>query len=209
MENEGYVRPMRPDHWRLDLLEGQIERLYDRREPFFVAEVERRNRERIWLPEEDLDVEPDPDEQRARSDGLWLFNDPDLLCEGLVKLEKHEFDVTEVLIVSPPVLNGSDEWRCERLKALFGLRDEYGIEGGWLYIVGSGEIYGLLDPICYVADGSARSMVLRDPRTQPTHRPLYVPLPKFHSIAAIGQHTGPVATVSARKIGEEGRGQAA
>lgn len=187
MEEDDYTSATRPDHWRLDVLDDQIERLYDQGAAFFVAEVERRNEGRVWQPEEALDVSPEPEEQMERKDGLWLFNSPDLMCDSLVRLERHDFDVTEVLLVSPPALNRSEAWRCERLKALFGLRDEDRFESGWLYIVESGEVYGDIDPICYVAMGSARSMILRDPRTASAPTRPYFPLPKIHSISALSQ----------------------
>ncbi|MFP5382097.1 MAG: hypothetical protein ACLGG4_07515 [Gammaproteobacteria bacterium] len=187
MEEDDYTPATRPDHWRLDVLEDQVDRLYYQGGAFFVAEVERCSKGRIWQPEEDLDISPDPEEQMARKDGLWLFNSADLMCESLVLLERQDFDVTEVLLVSPPALNRSDAWRCERLKALFGLCDEDGIEGGWLYIVESGAVYGDIDPICYVALGSARSMILRDPRTAPAPTRPYFPLPKIYSIGALCQ----------------------
>ncbi len=187
MEEDDYTPATRPDHWRLDILDDQIERLYDQGAAFFVAEVERRNEGRVWQPEEALDVSPEPEEQMERKDGLWLFNSPDLMCDSLVRLERHDFDVTEVLFVSPPALNRSEAWRCERLKALFGLRDEDRFESGWLYIVESGEVYGDIDPICYVAMGSARSMILRDPRTASAPTRPYFPLPKIHSISALSQ----------------------
>lgn len=187
MEEDAYEPAMRPDHWRLDILEDQVERLYAQGSAFFVAEVERRSEGRIWALEEALDVSPDPEEQMARRDGLWLFNSPDLMCDSLVRLEGQDFDVTEVLLVSPPALNRSDEWRCERLKALFGLCDEDRFDSGWLYIVDGGEVYGDIDPICYVAMGSARSMILRDPRTAPAPTRPYFPLPKIYSISALYQ----------------------
>lgn len=187
MEEDDYTPATRPDHWRLDILEDQVERLYDHGAAFFVAEVERRNEGRIWQPEEALDVSPEPEEQMARVDGLWLFNSADLMCDSLLRLERHDFDVTEVLLVSPPALNRSDAWRCERLKAVFGLYDEDRFESGWLYIVNSGEVYGDIDPICYVAMGSARSMILRDPRTAPAPTRPYFPLPKIYSIGAHAQ----------------------
>lgn len=187
MEEDAYRSATRPDHWRLDILDDQIERLYDQGAAFFVAEVERCSKGRIWQPEEALDELPDPEEQMERKDGLWLFNCPDLMCDSLVRLERHDFDVTEVLLVSPPALNRSDAWRCERLKALFGLCDEDGFEGGWLYIVDSGEVYGDIDPICYVALGAARSMIFRDPRTAPAPTRPYFPLPKIYSIGALCQ----------------------
>lgn len=187
MEEDACQPAMRPDHWRLDLMEDQVERLYDQGAAFFVAEVERRNEGRIWEPEEALDVAPEPEVQMARADGLWLFNSADLMCDSLLRLERHDFDVTEVLLVSPPALNRSDAWRCERLKALFGLWDEDRFESGWLYIVESGEVYGDIDPICYVAMGSARSMILRDPRTAPAPTRPYFPLPKIYSIGALCQ----------------------
>jgi hypothetical protein len=187
MEEDDYTPATRPDHWRLDVLDDQIERLYDQGAAFFVAEVERRNEGRVWQPEEALDVSPEPEEQMARVDRLWLFNSPDLMCDSLLRLERHDFDVTEVLLVSPPALNRSDAWRCERLKALFGLCDEDRFESGWLYIVDSGEVYGDIDPICYVAMGSARSMILRDPRTAPAPTRPYFPLPKIYSIGALCQ----------------------
>lgn len=187
MEEDAYRPAMRPDHWRLDLMEDQVERLYEQGAAFFVAEVERCCKGRIWQPEEDLDISPDPEEQMERKDGLWLFSSPDLMCDSLVRLERHDFDVTEVLLVSPPALNRSEAWRCERLKALFGLRDEDRFESGWLYIVESGEVYGDIDPICYVAMGSARSMILRDPRTAPAPTRPYFPLPKIYSIGALSQ----------------------
>lgn len=187
LDQDEWKPATRPWHWRLDLLEDQVERLYDQGAAFFVAEVERCSKGRIWQPEEALDAWPDPEEQMARKDGLWLFNSPDLMCDSLVRLERHDFDVTEVLLVSPPVLNRSEAWRCERLKALFGLRDEDRFESGWLYIVESGEVYGDIDPICYVAMGSARSMILRDPRTAPAPTRPYFPLPKIYSISAYGQ----------------------
>ena len=88
MEEDDYTPATRPDHWRLDVLEDQVDRLYYQGGAFFVAEVERCSKGRIWQPEEDLDISPDPEEQMERKDGLWLFSSPDLMCDSLVRLER-------------------------------------------------------------------------------------------------------------------------
>lgn len=207
LEQDEWQPAMRPVHWRLDLLEPQVERLYLKGNAFFVVEVEPRCAGRVWTPEEPLDFIPDCESQHARFDGLWLFDDPDRLCEGVLKLEQLELDVTEVLLVSPPSLNGSSEWRCERLGAAFALCDEYDYEGGWLYILSNGDVYGDLDPICYLALGSARHMVFRDPRTVPGSRRSYFPLPKIDSIAAIGQTNWRSSALSQTRLhGKEEQG---
>ena len=41
MEEDDYTPATRPDHWRLDVLEDQVDRLYYQGGAFFVAEVER------------------------------------------------------------------------------------------------------------------------------------------------------------------------
>lgn len=206
LEQDDWQPAMRPAHWRLDLLEPQVERLYLKGSAFFVVEVEPRSAGRVWMPEEPLDFVPDCESQHARFDGLWLFDDPDRLCESVLKLEELELDVTEVLLVSPPSLNGSAEWRCERLAAAFAVCDEYDYEGGWLYIVSTGAVYGDLDPICYLALGSARHMVFRDPRTVRGSRRSYFPLPKIDSIAAIGQSSRQsLAQNQIRQHGQYGR----
>ena len=177
---------MRPQHWRLEVLGGELDHLYDRERPFFVVEYVRRRKVRDLEPEESLDLVPTECGQAARREWLWVYEDPRAMCESIPALEERDLDATDVLLVSPPSLNRSDAWRCERLKAVFELDDDCGDESGWLYLVSSGAIYGNIDgPSLYISVNHARYVLFRDPRTSsgPAHR--YFPLPKCQSIEAV------------------------
>ena len=177
---------MRPQHWRLEVLGGELGCLYDKEQPFFVVEFVRRRKVRDLEPEELLDMVPSECEQAARRDWMWVYDDPRTMCESIPALEARDLDATDVLLVSPPSLNRSDAWRCERLKAVFELDDDCGEESGWLYLVSSGAIYGNIDgPALYISVNHARYVLFRDPRTSsgPAHR--YFPLPKYQSIEAV------------------------
>ena len=176
----------RPKHWRLDVLGGELEPLYAKDEPFFVVEFLRRQRARESEREEPLDVAPSELEQAARREWLWLYEDPRAMCESVPALEERDLDAIEVLLVSPPSLNRCDQWRCERLKAVFELDDDCGDESGWLYLVSSGAIYGNIDgPSLYISVNHARYVLFRDPRSLPGPAHRYFPLPKCQSIEAV------------------------
>lgn len=182
----GNESAMWPQHWRLTVLGGELDPLYDKERPFFVVEFVRRRKVRDLDPEEPLDVAPSEVEQAARREWLWVYGDPRAMCESIPALEERDLDATDVLLVSPPSLNRSDAWRCERLKAVFELDDDCGDESGWLYLVSSGAIYGNIDgPALYISVNHARYVLFRDPRTSsgPAHR--YFPLPKYQSIEAV------------------------
>ena len=177
---------MRPQHWRLEVLGGELGRLYDKEQPFFVVEFVRRRKVRDLEPEESLDMVPSECEQAARRDWLWVYDDPRTMCESIPALEARDLDAIDVLLVSPPSLNRSYAWRCERLKALFELDDDCGDESGWLYLVSSGAIYGTIDgPSLYISVNDARHVLFRDPRTSPGPAHRYFPLPKNQSIEAV------------------------
>lgn len=182
----GNENAMRPQHWRLKVLGGELDPLYDKEQPFFVVEFERRRKARESEAEESLDLAPSESDQAARRDWLWAYGDFRTMCEGILALEERDLDATEVLLVSPPSLNRRDQWRCERLKAVFELDDDCGDESGWLYLVSSGAIYGHIDgPSLYISVNDARYVLFRDPRSSPGPAHRYFPLPKYDSIEAV------------------------
>lgn len=203
----GNVNAKRAQHWRLGVLGGELGRLYDKEQPFFVVEFVRRRKVRDSEPEESLDMEPSECEQAARRDWLWVYDDPSTMCESIPALEERDLDATDVLLVSPPSLNRSDAWRCERLKAVFELDDDCGDESGWLYLVSSGAIYGNIDgPSLYISVNHARYVLFRDPRTSPGPAHRYFPLPKHQSIEAVAHRNAKAgARPKGASVGSTGR----
>lgn len=185
MEQSRSGAAKRPQHWRLERLSAQIEDYYQTAQPFFVVEFEPHCRNRDWEPEVALDFAPSEFEQAERAEYFWVYGDPATMCESVLTLETLDLDAIDVLLLSPPSLNRGDAWRCERLKAVFELRDDVDDTSGWLYIVNSGAIYGTVSSGGYLAMFHARYMLFRDPRTLPGPEERYFPLPKYQSLSAV------------------------
>lgn len=187
MENSRSRAATRPQHWRLDAMRAEVAPLYRRKErPFFLVEFEQRCRHRDWEPEVPLDVAPDEFDQARRAEWIWVYAEPAAMCRSIPMLEDLDLDATEALLVSPPSLNQSDEWRCERLKAVFKLHDDGDVQASWLYLVGSGAIYASISGSwCYLEMHKAECMFFRDPRTLPGPDHRHFALPKDQSLAAV------------------------